>query len=443
VSRGLLSGWGRSPWSSAEVQHPAHEDQVAELLGAGHDPRGTIARGQGRSYGDPAQRAGGTVLRTDLLDLQISVATDGVVTCSPDVTIGRLLAQLVPQGWFVPVTPGTKLASIAGVLAADVHGKNHHADGSWAGHVESLRIVTPSGGPQELTPTSDPELFWATLGGMGLTGVITQVRFRAIPVGGSSMLVDTWRTRDLEHTMQLLRETDGPFRYTVAWLDLLARGASLGRGVLTAGVHAPDDQGADRVAPGELAVPAPPAPSWLLNRLSIAAFNEVWYRKAPKREVAARQSVNEFFYPLDLADGWNRLYGRAAFLQWQVVLPDGQEALLRSVVERLSTAGVPSFLTVLKRFGPANEGPLSFPLEGWTLALDTPAGAAFPAALFDTFDHEVADAGGRAYLAKDARLDPALLPAMYPRLDEWREVAARVDPGRVLRSDLSERLALR
>jgi decaprenylphospho-beta-D-ribofuranose 2-oxidase len=442
VSRRLLSGWGRAPASRADVLHPAHEDEVAELLAAGHDPRGTIARGQGRSYGDPAQRAGGTVLRTDLLDLRISVDAEGLVTCSPDVTIGRLLAQLVPQGWFVPVTPGTKLASVGGTLAADVHGKNHHADGSWAAHVESLRLVTPAGGAQELTPTSDPDLYWATLGGMGLTGVITEVRFRAMPIGGSSMLVDTWRTTDLEQTMQLLQDTDGPFRYTVAWLDLLAKGPSLGRGVLTVGDHAPDD-GGDRVAPGELAVPAPPAPSWLLNRLSIAAFNELWYRRAPRREVGARQSVNEFFYPLDLADGWNRLYGRAAFLQWQVVIPDGQEALLRSVVERLSSSRVPSFLTVLKRFGPANPGPLSFPLKGWTLALDTPAGSSFPAALFDRFDREVADAGGRAYLAKDARLDPAVLPAMYPRLDQWREVVARVDPDRVLRSDLSERLSLR
>ena len=374
--------------------------------------------------------------------MHISVDTEGLVTAAPDTTIGQLLDHLMPLGWFVPVTPGTREVSIAGAVAADVHGKNHHADGSLGQHVEAIRLVTPSGGPATVTPTSDPELFWATCGGMGLTGVITQVRFRAIPIGGSPMLVDTWRTSDLEHTMDVLVETDGPFRYTVAWLDLLARGASLGRGVVTAGDHAPAD-GRERTSPSNLALPAPPAPSWTLNRLSITAFNELWYRKAPTRALGQPQSVAEFFYPLDIAAGWNRLYGRGGFAQWQIALPDGEEDLLRSLIERLAAAGVPSFLTVLKRFGPSSPGPLSFPLKGWTLALDTPAGPTFPRELFDGFDREVAAAGGRVYLAKDSRLDPALLPEMYPRLDEWRAVADRADPERVLRSDLSERLSLR
>jgi decaprenylphospho-beta-D-ribofuranose 2-oxidase len=437
----LLTGWARATWSRSTVHHPGTPADLAELLAAA-DPRGTIARGLGRAYGDAAQRAGGTVIQVDRLGGTAHVDAAGLVTAPASVSIGDLLRGLIPQGWFVPVTPGTQYVTLAGALAADVHGKNHHHDGSISQHVRSIRLVTPALGEVVVGPDQDPELFWATAGGMGLTGVITEVVFQAIPVESGDMLVDTWRTADLDETMAVLLETDGPFRYTVGWLDVMATGSSLGRGIVTAGDHAPRSR-ATPAGPGEGAVPAPPAPPWLMNRLSIRAFCELWYRKAPRRREGERQSAGMFFYPLDLVQHWNRLYGRPGFLQWQTVLPDGQEALLRSHIERLADHAVPSFLNVLKRFGPEAPGPLSFPEAGWTLCIDTPAGGGFPAELFDRMDREVAGAGGRIYLAKDARMDPALLPVMYPRLDEWRGVVHRADPDGVLASDLSVRLNLR
>lgn len=443
-----LAGWGRAAWSASDLRTPAgHEVEgaVATAL-AGAAPRGTIARGQGRAYGDAAQRAGGTVVQLpdDPARLHLDPAR-GTVTAPAGTSIGAVLRAIVPHGWFVPVTPGTQHVSLGGALAADVHGKNHHRDGSFAQHVVRARLVTPARGAVEVGPQHDPELFWATAGGMGLTGLLTEVTFAAVPVESGDVLVDTWRTDDLDETLAVLADADRSFRYTVGWLDLLARGRALGRGVVTAGEHAPAPHDAHGLASGPpaRAVPAPPAPARLLNRATVAAFNRLWHRRAPRRRAGERQSAATFFYPLDAVGGWNRLYGRPGFLQWQVVVPTGAEATLRAVLERLAEAGTPSFLTVLKRFGPGAPGPLSFPREGWTLAIDVPAGRSFDTAAFDQLDRAVVDAGGRTYLAKDARVDPRLVPAMYPDLHRWRATCDAVDPEGLLASDLSVRLGLR
>lgn len=445
----LLAGWGRAAWSRATLRPACSEAELAELLARG-SARGVVARGRGRSYGDAAQRAGGLVVQPgDGIGGEARVAgvhldaARGEVTAAAGASIGDVLRAVVPRGWFVPVTPGTQHVSLGGALAADVHGKNHHRDGSFAQHVVRARLVTPARGPLVVGPDHEPELFWATAGGMGLTGVVTELTLRAVPVESGDLLVDTWRTRDLDETLSLLDETDRSHRYTVAWLDLLARGRRVGRGVVTAGDHAPADPERAPQGPRQRGVVAPPAPARLLNSTTVGAFNQLWYRHAPQRATAERQTAAAFFHPLDRVRGWNRLYGKPGFLQWQVVVPDGATAVLRSLVEQLSAARAPSFLTVLKRFGPGSPGPLSFPMAGWTLALDVPAGRTFDAHLFDRLDRAVVAAGGRTYLAKDHRVDPRLVPEMYPRLAEWRAVCQAADPAGVLASDLSVRLGLR
>lgn len=373
----------------------------------------------------------------------------GTVTASAGASLDEIMRSVVPQGWFVPVTPGTRYVTVGGAIAADVHGKNHHHSGSWCSHVESLHLLLPSGEVVEIGPDDDPELFWATAGGMGLTGVVVDATFRCRPIESSRVLVDTDRAADLDSAMALMDEGDRGYDYTVAWIDLLARGRNMGRSVLTRGRFASVDE-LDKVSGDDplafdphVIAPAPPGiPSGLLNRLSIRAFNEFWFRKAPAKRVGELQSIATFFHPLDMIDRWNRLYGPRGFLQWQFVVPFGAEDVLRSIVTRLSTSGCTSFLAVLKRLGPSDPGPLSFPIPGWTLALDIPVGVAGLGPLLDQLDGDVAAAGGRIYLAKDSRLRPELVPAMYPRLDEWREVRRRVDPDGVLRSDLSIRLGL-
>jgi len=448
-----LTGWGRISPSAAALAEPATVAGAVGLLQAGAGSPGVIARGLGRSYNNAAQCAGGVVVSTAKLNRIVNLdPATGLATCEAGVSLEQLMVAGLPSGWFVPVSPGTRQVTIGGAIAADVHGKNHHVAGSFARHVTSLQIVLPGGEVRTVTSQSDPDLFWATAGGMGLTGFIVRATVQLTRVATSRVRVDTVRTADIDETMDTLTDHDRRYGYTVAWTDSLARGAHLGRSVITSGDFAAlaDLDPARAAAPfafrpgARVGVPAG-FPPGLINRYTVALANEAWYRKAPRSRTGELQSIGAFFHPLDGIRNWNRVYGPGGFRQYQYVVPFAAQAAVRRSLELVSEVHAPSFVTVLKRFGPGDEGLLSFPMAGWTLALDFPArtpGLDGSGGLLARLDRLVLDAGGRVYLAKDSRVPADVLAEMYPRLAEFRERRAEFDPAGILASDLSRRLGL-
>lgn len=449
-----LSGWGRTAPSKARVIAPDDPGDifgsVLRAVGAPNGPsgRGVIARGLGRSYGDAAQCAGGVVVDTRNLGGIGPIDPDsGVVEVDAGVSLDTLLRVGLQSGWFIPVSPGTRQVTIGGAIAADIHGKNHHTDGSFCRHVTSVTLATPTG-VHEVGPDTEADLFWATAGGMGLTGVVTRASVTMRKIETSWMRVDTERHDDIDSLMGGLERVDHTHRYSVAWVDCAAVGSRLGRGVLDAGDHAgaselPARRRGDPLAPPPrrgLKLPnlVPPG---IVNPLTVSVFNEAWFRKSPSRTGQLRH-LGGFFHPLDAVSNWNVLFGRRGFVQYQFVVGDAHQGVVPQAIEILQKAGAPCTLSVLKRFGPADLGPLSFPGPGWTLALDLPVGPSGLRPALRRLDDIVAGVGGRVYLAKDARLEPQTFATMYPRLGEFNSVRRRVDPDGMLQSDLARRLGI-
>jgi len=450
MTRGVtLTGWGRTEPTVADVAEPRSADDVAGLV-KGVSAGGVIARGLGRSYNNAAQNDGGLVaVMTGMSEVLSFDPGSGVVTCEAGVSLEQLMVRLLPAGWFVPVSPGTRQVTVGGAIAADVHGKNHHSAGSFARHVLSFDLLTADGDVRTVTPESDADLFWGTAGGMGLTGIILRASVQLKPVETSRLVVDTVRTADVDDTMAHLSSTDKDYDYTVAWTDCLATGGSLGRSVITSGDFATAGEIRYRHRSKPLSfkpsalIGAPPVfPTGLINARTVALLNEAWFRKAPRRRTGEIQTIGQFFHPLDGIRNWNRVYGPAGFRQYQYVVPFSAPDVVRRSLERIAALRAPSFVTVLKRFGAGDPGMLSFPAPGWTLALDFPARTPWLSPLLGELDEMVLEAGGRLYLAKDSRIPAELMARMYPRYEDFGRLRAKIDPGGVFSSDLSRRLGL-
>ncbi len=438
----VVSGWGRTSRAPVTLVRPADAGAVAELLRGEAPARGLIPRGAGRSYGDAAQNRDGVVLDMSALSGIRSIDADaGEVRVGAGTRFTQLLAALAARGLTLPVVPGTAHLSVGGAIAADVHGKNHRRDGSFGRHVRAFELCTPADGACEVTADGDPDLFGATLGGMGLTGALTEATLSTTALTRPCQIADVDRVESLEEACELIDA--GDHSHAIAWVDLMARGRAFTRAVVTR-----SREGEPAVAPSSLDL-APDRdgliarmPAALLRPASVRAFNRLLWLRAPRRGRERPLAAGEALFPLDSVGGWNRIYGDRGLIQYQFAVPDGEERMLRRVVEMLRAQRVPMYLATLKRFGQPSGGMLSFPLRGWTMAIDVPGGAPELGPTLDRADALVAAAGGRVYLAKDARMSPEQLSAMYPELPRFLEVRARVDPHEALRSDLSRRLGL-
>ncbi len=440
-----LSGWGRHPVVDCAVETPRERLDVEALV---RGPSPLIARGNGRSYGDAALNAGLTV---SMLSMDRMCGFDpaaGVLTCESGVLLRDILDCFVPRGWMPAVVPGTAWVTVGGMIAADVHGKNHHRDGSFGAHVESLLLLNARGETLHCSRTENSELFRATIGGMGLTGIILSASFRMRRIPTGHLLVETIAAPDLDGAMAVF-EASRDWSYSVAWIDCLGRGAGLGRALVSRG-RFPDaaepNPRPGREVPGmrrraRLAMPVD-APMALVNGVSVKAFNTLYYYLGRGRPGLRPVHYDPYFFPLDRVDGWNRIYGRRGFVQYQCVLPKEESPDgLRALLERVGAARTGSFLGVLKLLGPCGDGLMSFPLEGYTLALDFPMRAGTEE-LLDALDEITHAHGGRVYLAKDACCRPERLRAGYANYDAFQAIRRASEAEGKFTSALAARLGL-
>ncbi len=442
-----LAGWGRMGGGPCAVYRPERPWHLPPLLRDAPDGS-LIPRGLGRSYGDAAVNDGAGVV--DMTRLHAMHAFDpetGILECESGVSLAEIIHIFLPRGFFLPVTPGTKFVTVGGAIANDVHGKNHHHDGTFGQHVESLELLTPMGNTLHCSPTENSAVFWATVGGIGLTGIILRARIRLQPVASAYIQVEYYKARNLEAALDSVTTMEGKYQYVMAWVDCLARGGNLGRSVVMGGVHAPVDflPADKRAKPFHIppkhtkAIPID-CPQFMLNPLSIKAFNFLFNAKH-RNESGVCVDYDSYYYPLDGIHNWNRMYGKAGFAQYQATIPKSEGAGLIKLLERLSVTGRASFLAVLKGMGAANPGLLSHPFEGYTLTLDIPNRTGLIPFLHE-LDRIVLDHGGKLYLAKDVAATAETIAAMYPQLGQFQEILGTLDPEQRFNSTMARRLGI-
>ncbi|WP_026075782.1 FAD-binding oxidoreductase [Noviherbaspirillum massiliense] len=433
----LIHGWGRHPVVDAEIRAPLTPTSATSVLSECKDVP-LIARGMGRSYGDSSLAS--HVISTAYLNLLLDFDREsGIVRCGAGVTLAELLDAFVPQGWFLPVTPGTKFVSVGGAIASDVHGKNHHLDGCFSEFVERFSLLLASGEIVTCSRSEHSDLFHATCGGMGLTGIILEASLRLKPIRSAMIDQTTFKAQNLAEAIELF-EKHHDAEYSVAWIDCLATGNALGRSLVMLGRHSGSGNLSAR-SKRPMSVPVDmPAP--LLNRFSIGAFNALYFHRIRRSPLAQQVHYEPYFYPLDGIHHWNRMYGKRGFTQYQFALPKaaGMEGMA-TILKRIAASGRGSFLAVLKAFGKENANLLSFPIEGYTLALDFKLEEAlFP--LLEELDAIVLDHGGRLYLTKDVRMSEATFKRSYPRWEAFQETRIRYGAQGRFASRQSQRLGM-
>ena len=437
----IITSWGRNRDAEMTALRPERLSAVTAALRQPGVGTGTIAYGDGRNYGDLAMRQNGRVVLTRRLNRILSFEKDtGLVSVEPGVTFRELHSFASERGYLVPVVPGTAFVTLGGGVASDIHGKNQDTQGCFGDHIEWLDLVVASGDVIRVSRSEHPELFSATIGGCGLTGVISAIGLRLRQLKANAVSVEEWRVKDLDSFFDLMHQHRTSSTYTVGWVDALQKGRSLGRGIFQAAEPVFSDGFSPRTSNRKIPFTCPDA---TLNRASVQAFNSIYYRRVPKNGRSRLVGYEAFHHPLDAISDWNRLYGKSGFFQFQCVLPDESAAIgIRRLLERISGAQAASFLAVLKTFGKEGLGDLSFPRPGVTLSLDIPArggGRKF----VESLDALTLDHGGRVYLAKDATLTAERFALMYPKLDKFRETLSRYDPDCVFVSDLARRLKVR
>ena len=429
-----IYGWGRYPQQDAYLHEPA---SCASLELIAKQQNSVLARGMGRSYGDSANAL--NVLQTTYINHFIEFdKSTGKLSAEAGITLREILEVIVPSGWFLPVTPGTSYVTLGGAIASDVHGKNHHVVGTFGQHVVSMTVLLGTGEVVTTSPTQLPDLFHATCGGMGLTGVILMATIQLIPIKSAYINQRTIKAESIEAACEAF-EANSIATYSVAWIDCLTTGKHLGRSVLMVGEHS-DSGGLDLAIKAPIAVPFH-TPAALLNGVTMRAFNTAYWAKAAHNK-SQTIPLLPYFYPLDAIGGWNKLYGKAGFVQYQFVLPkaDGV-ANMRKVLTQIAQSGAGSFLAVLKQFGPANQNLLSFPIEGYTLALDFKMSPSV-IDLLHRLDDMVADIGGRVYLTKDAVMREASFKTTYPKWQEFEAVRQKYGAIGKFASAQSKRMGL-
>ncbi|MEZ5777852.1 MAG: FAD-binding oxidoreductase [Paracoccaceae bacterium] len=426
------AGWGRALKAQGEIARPERRQALEALLKDGLVP----AIGMRRSYGDAALNDGGRVVDMTRLDRMLSFdAESGVLEVEAGARIGEIASAFAPRGWLPAVMPGTGFATVGGCIAQDVHGKNHHHAGSFCEHVTAVTLRTEKG-EVEVTPDKTPRLFRATAGGLGQTGVIVKAKLRLVPCKGDVMIVTERRVDGWDEFLSLLDASEAT--YSVGWIDATAKGPALGRGILEEG------ETGSGLVPKRVKFRKVPfdAPRFALAGPIVRAFNNAYYRRVPESGRTVVKPISDFFFPLDKIHDWNRLYGKGGFHQFQCVVPLASAPALRAMLEDIAGSGLASPLAVLKRMGPGRAGYLSFPMEGYTLAVDFP-NRAEARELIRRLEDRTAAAGGRLYFAKDSLARGTDIRAMYPDLSQWQAEVAKADPKGALMTDMVRRLSLR